>query len=56
MGGDVETVGELTMGTTVFDRRPMPAWRSNMDVAVDMDVHKVIQRIIDGLTNAAKQR
>ena len=56
MGGDVETVGELTMGTTVFDRRPMPAWRSNMDVAVDMDVPKVIQRIIDGLTNAAKQR
>ena len=56
MGGDVETVGELTMGTTVFDRRPMPAWRSNMDVAVDMDVPKVMQRIIDGLTSAAKQR
>ena len=34
MSGDVETRGELTLGTTVFDRRYNPQWRPNMDVAL----------------------
>lgn len=46
MAGDVETMGELTCGATVFDRRRVPAWRSNMEVAVGMDKQKVIQQII----------
>ena len=53
MAGDVETMGELTAGTTVFDRRRVPAWRHNMEVAVDMDTSKVIDQIIRCLANAA---
>jgi purine nucleosidase len=54
LAGDVETAGDLTMGATVFDRRRAPAWRHNIDVAVDMDTPKVIQHLIGGLSNAAK--
>lgn len=46
MAGDVETMGELTCGATVFDRRRVPAWRKNMEVAVGMDKEKVVQQII----------
>ena len=42
MSGDVETRGELTLGTTVFDRRHNPQWRPNMDVALRTDPEKVI--------------
>jgi inosine-uridine nucleoside N-ribohydrolase len=49
MAGDVETMGELTCGATVFDRRRVPAWRHNMEVAVGMDKEKVVQQIIRGL-------
>ena len=49
MAADVETIGELTSGATVFDRRRVPAWRHNMEVAVDMDKEKVIERIIRSL-------
>ena len=51
MAGDVETQGELTVGATVFDRRRVPAWRHNMEVAVDMQKEAVIEAIIRGLTN-----
>ena len=49
MAGDVETQGELTVGATVFDRRRVPAWRHNMEVAVDMQKDAVIEAIIHGL-------
>ena len=49
MAADVETKGELTSGATVFDRRHVPAWRHNMDVAVDMDKPKVIEKMIRSL-------
>ena len=49
MAGDVETMGELTTGMTVFDRRRLPGWRNNMEVAVDMQRDKVIEKIIQGL-------
>lgn len=39
MAGDVETVGELTRGATVFDRRQPRQWRTNMEVANSLDVH-----------------
>jgi inosine-uridine nucleoside N-ribohydrolase len=50
MAGDVETQGELTVGATVFDRRRVPAWRHNMEVAVDMQKDAVIEAIIRGLS------
>ena len=53
MAGDVETTGELTVGATLFDRRRVPAWRHNMEVAVDTDAPKVIDEIVRALANAA---
>jgi inosine-uridine nucleoside N-ribohydrolase len=49
MAGDVETQGELTLGATVFDRRRVPAWRHNMEVATDMQKEAVIEAILRGL-------
>jgi purine nucleosidase len=54
MAGDVEVRGELTVGATVFDRRRVPAWRHNMEVAVEMDAHKVAQQIVRNLDHAGK--
>lgn len=54
MAGDVEVRGEITVGATVFDRRRVPAWRHNMEVAVEMDVHKVSQQILRNLAHAGK--
>ena len=53
MAGDVETMGNLTTGATVFDRRRCPAWRPNMEVAVDMQTDKVIEELIRSLHDAA---
>lgn len=50
MAGDVETMGEITNGLTVFDRRRAPAWRHNMEVVVDMQKDKVIEKLIYHLT------
>jgi len=49
MAGDVETQGELTLGATIFDRRRVPAWRHNMEVAVDMQKEAVVEAILRGL-------
>ncbi len=38
MAGDIEVSGELTMGATVFDRRTPRVWRTNMEVATNLDV------------------
>jgi purine nucleosidase len=51
--GDVETDGTLTHGATIFDRRPRPDGRPNMDVAVDMDADAVADCLVRGLTRAA---
>jgi len=53
MSGDVETMGELTTGATIFDRRRVPAAKHNMEVAVDMDVAEVIRRMIHTLNEVA---
>ena len=42
MALDVEVEGELTRGMTVFDRRPNPAWRKNIDVLGDVDPQGVL--------------
>lgn len=47
--GDVETEGQLTYGSTVFDLRHRPEKHPNMDVAVDVDVAGVIDCILRGL-------
>ncbi len=49
MAGDVETQGELTVGATVFDRRRVPAWRHNMEVAVETQKEAVIEAILSNL-------
>lgn len=53
MAGAVETMGDLTTGMTVFDRRRLPSWRPNMEVAVDIQKDKIVERIISGLNRAA---
>ena len=55
MAGEVETMGELTTGMTVFDRRRIPAWRHNMEVAVDLRKDEVIKKIIAGLNQAGRR-
>ncbi|MGQ9576649.1 MAG: nucleoside hydrolase [Thermoguttaceae bacterium] len=54
MAGDVETKGDLTLGATVFDRRRIPAWRYNMEVAVDLDVARLTEQIVRNLHRAGK--
>jgi inosine-uridine nucleoside N-ribohydrolase len=49
MAGDVETQGELTVGATIFDRRRVPAWRHNMEVALDMQKDAVVEAILRAL-------
>lgn len=53
LAGDVETSGELTLGATVFDRRTPPLWRSNLDVALEVDTAAVVDSILRGLQQAA---
>lgn len=49
LAGDVEVQGELTLGATVFDRRPAAKWRPNIDVATAVDSAGVIAAIMRGL-------
>jgi purine nucleosidase len=53
MAGEVETMGEVTTGMTVFDRRRIPSRQYNMEVAMDLEKEKVIEKIIRGLNSAA---
>ncbi len=55
MAGDVETRGELTRGMTVFDRRLRPDWGMNLEVALDVDVAEVRERIVRLLKYAGQQ-
>jgi purine nucleosidase len=55
MAGDVETQGDLTLGATVFDRRRVPAWRHNMEVAVDVDQEGVIGAILHDLARRCEK-
>jgi hypothetical protein len=41
----------LTLGATVFDRRRVPAWRHNMEVAVDMQKEAIIDAILRNLAS-----
>jgi len=55
MAGDVETIGELTTGMTVFDRRRVPTWRHNMEVAMQMQTEAVTDAIVGRLNQAARR-
>lgn len=54
MAGDVEIKGDLTRGATVFDRRRVPAWRCNMEVAVEVEVAQLHDQLLRNLANAGK--
>ncbi len=51
---DIETGGVLTTGATVFDRRSVPVWRANMEVATKVDVEAVSDFIVRGLSQAGR--
>ncbi len=45
MAGEVEVSGDLTTGATIFDRRQIPEWRANMEVAIEADAAGVTEAI-----------
>jgi purine nucleosidase len=49
MSGDIEILGELTTGMTVFDRRRHLAAQHNMEVAMEVNKAKIVERIVQGL-------
>ena len=55
MSGNVETIGELTRAMTVFDRRRVPEWRPNMNVAYNVQIDAVLRKIVDGLNHTAER-
>jgi inosine-uridine nucleoside N-ribohydrolase len=55
MAGDVEVGGELTQGATVFDRRIPRTWRTNMEVACQIDVEAARDSFYNSLKFAAQQ-
>ena len=55
MAGKVETRGELTRGTTVFDQRLRPEWPMNMEVAVDVEANEAKAAIVRSLRYAGQQ-
>ncbi len=55
MAGDVEVAGELTRGATVFDKRIPKQWRSNMEVAVSIDVEAAMDAFYNCLKFAASE-
>ena len=48
---DVELDGVLTRGMTVFDRRPRPAWRPNLEVLREVDT----QGLLDYLAGVLRE-
>lgn len=55
MAGDVETRGSLTKGATIFDRRPRALWRTNMEVALELDATAAHDAVVRGLQESGKQ-
>jgi inosine-uridine nucleoside N-ribohydrolase len=51
MAMEIETRGEVTRGMTVFDRRGVPQWQTNIDVLTEVDV----QGVIDYVNNILKR-
>jgi len=55
MAGNVETLGELTRGMTVFDRRLRPEWNINMEVAVSADIEVLKRSVLRSLRLAGQR-
>lgn len=55
MHGDVECRGELTLGATVFDRRPMPHTRPNMEVVRHVNEEAVRESILRALRRTGQR-
>jgi purine nucleosidase len=51
---DVELSGELTTGATVFDRRRIREWRTNVAVATKVDIAAVRDTILRGIGAAGE--
>lgn len=51
---DVELTGELTRGATVFDRRRIREWRTNLAVATKVDVAATVDCILRALGAAGR--
>ena len=54
MAGDVETMGELTTGATLFDRRRVPEWRCNMEVVTRIDSAAAKETILLSIDRASR--
>ncbi|TWT87298.1 Pyrimidine-specific ribonucleoside hydrolase RihA [Pseudobythopirellula maris] len=52
MYGDVETMGELTHGATVFDRRKAPGEVPNVEVALDVELEELRGYLYETLERA----
>lgn len=55
LAGDVETVGDLTLGATIFDRRANSPQRADIEVALEVDAAAVADCILRGLAEAGRQ-
>jgi len=55
LAGDVETGGELSRGTTIFDRRSPRQWRTNMEVAQSIDKLAAYDAFYNCLKYAAQE-
>lgn len=53
MALDVETSGELTRGMTVFDRRGIRQWQTNIDVVQSVDSQGVLDYFTEVVRNAS---
>lgn len=55
LSGDVETAGEITLGATIFDRRPTSSHHADIEVALEIDAAAVADCIVRGLAEAGRQ-
>ena len=55
LSGDVEVSGDLTLGSTIFDRRPNCHVRGDMEVALEVDAPAVADCIVRSLAEAGRQ-
>lgn len=46
MAIDVETQGEISRGATIFDRRGVRQWQTNIDVATDADAEGILDQLL----------
>lgn len=54
LDGDVEVQGEITLGATVFDRRPARGVHSDIEVALEVDAHGTIDAVLKRIHESAK--